>query len=83
MGDGHTNDDSEIKKMLILLASGGRQLHRLLTHPKFVSSNKATEQIEQPSEFTLIYPIVFFLQTFDTFSLKKNRLKLTSLDIYL
>ena len=33
--------------------------HRLLTHPKFVS-NRVPEQIEQSSEFTLIYPIVFF-----------------------
>ena len=33
--------------------------HRLLTHPKFIS-NRVPEQIEQSSEFTLIYPTVFF-----------------------
>ena len=55
--------------------------HRLLTHPKFIS-NRVPEQIEQSSEFTLIYPTVFFLQTLDTFSIKKKRPKLNSLYIY-
>ena len=57
--------------------------HRLLTHPKLVSNNKVTGQIEKPSEFSLIYPAgFFFLQTLDTFSVKK-RTKLNILDIYL
>lgn len=71
-GDAHTDNDFEIKKMLISLASGGTDEAQTSSLTKISIKHQVTGYAEKSSEFTLMHSIRFFFkQTNDTFSNKK------------